>query len=76
MQRKVVCEEFKEHYLNKPYGDVGHRLRELAYKKHPYRWMTIGKELSHIENAKLEDVKNFSLNIIAPSMLLWWWQEM
>src|ERR1041384_2184523 len=59
VQRKVVCEEFKEHYLNKPYGDVGFKVRELAYKKHPYRWMTIGKELSHIENANLNDVKNF-----------------
>lgn len=58
-QRKVVCEEFKEHYLTKPYGDVWHRMRELAYTKHPYRWMTIGKELSHIENAKLEDVQHF-----------------
>lgn len=58
-QRKVVCEEFKEHYLSKPYGDVWHKMRELAYKKHPYRWMTIGKELSHIENAKLDDVKHF-----------------
>jgi zinc protease len=58
-QRKVVCEEFKEHYLTKPYGDVWHKMRELAYQKHPYRWMTIGKELSHIEEAKLEDVKNF-----------------
>ncbi|MFZ9388023.1 MAG: M16 family metallopeptidase [Chitinophagaceae bacterium] len=59
VQRKVVCEEFKEHYLTKPYGDVWHRMRELAYKKHPYRWMTIGKELSHIENAELDDVKQF-----------------
>jgi predicted Zn-dependent peptidase len=58
-QRKVVCEEFKEHYLTKPYGDAWHKMRELAYKKHPYRWMTIGKELSHIENAKLQDVKDF-----------------
>lgn len=58
-QRKVVIEEFKEHYINKPYGDVQQKIRELAYKKHPYRWMTIGKELSHIENATLEDVKNF-----------------
>jgi zinc protease len=58
-QRKVVCEEFKEHYLNKPYGDVWFKMRELAYKQHPYRWMTIGKELAHIENASLEDVKNF-----------------
>ena len=59
VQRKVVCEEFKEHYLTKPYGDVWHKMRELAYKQHPYRWMTIGKELSHIENAKLSDVKEF-----------------
>ncbi len=59
VQRKVVCEEFKEHYLTKPYGDVWHKMRELAYKNHPYRWMTIGKELSHIENAQLSDVKNF-----------------
>lgn len=59
VQRKVVCEEFKEHYLNKPYGDVWHKMRELVYKVHPYRWMTIGKELAHIENAKLDDVKNF-----------------
>lgn len=59
VQRKVVCEEFKEHYLSKPYGDVWHKMRELAYKVHPYRWMTIGRELSHIENAMLGDVKKF-----------------
>lgn len=59
VQRKVVSEEFKEHYLNKPYGDVWLKLRELAYQVHPYRWMTIGKELSHIENAQLQDVKDF-----------------
>lgn len=58
-QRKVVCEEFKEHYLNKPYGDAWQKMRQLAFKKHPYRWMTIGRELSHIENATLEDVKEF-----------------
>ena len=59
VQRKVVCEEFKEHYINKPYGDVWHKLRELSYKVHPYRWMTIGKELSHVENVHLDDVKHF-----------------
>ena len=59
VQRKVVCEEFKEHYINRPYGDVSFKLRELAYKRHPYRWMTIGQELSHIENARLSDVKAF-----------------
>jgi len=59
VQRKVVCEEFKEHYINKPYGDVWFKLRELAYTTHPYRWQTIGKELSHIENARIPDVKRF-----------------
>lgn len=66
VQRKVVCEEFKEHYINKPYGDVWHTMRELAYKEHPYRWMTIGKELSHIENATLEDVKAFFFKHYTP----------
>lgn len=59
VQRKVVCEEFKEHYLNKPYGDVWFKMRELAYTVHPYRWQTIGKELSHIENAGIDDVRKF-----------------
>ena len=59
VQRKVVCEEFKEHYINKPYGDVWFKLRELAYTVHPYRWQTIGSELSHIENATMDDVKQF-----------------
>jgi len=67
VQRRVVCEEFKEHYINKPYGDAWHKIRELAYKTHPYRWMTIGKELSHIENAKLEDVKNFFFKYYRPN---------
>ncbi|MCX6336283.1 MAG: pitrilysin family protein [Bacteroidetes bacterium] len=59
VQRKVVCEEFKEHYINKPYGDLWHKMRTLAYSAHPYRWMTIGKELKHVEDAKIEDVKAF-----------------
>lgn len=67
VQRKVVMEEFKEHYINKPYGDVWFKLRELVYQKHPYRWMTIGSELSHIENARLEDVKNFFFKYYRPA---------
>jgi len=66
VQRKVVCEEFKEHYINKPYGDAWHKMRELTYEVHPYRWMTIGKELSHIENANLEDVKDFFFKFYRP----------
>lgn len=67
VQRKVVCEEFKEHYINKPYGDVWHKLRELSYKTHPYRWMTIGASLSHIEDATLDDVKAFFFKHYTPA---------
>ncbi|HEY0175802.1 MAG TPA: pitrilysin family protein, partial [Pedobacter sp.] len=58
-QRNVVCEEFKQRYLNQPYGDVWLKLRPLAYKKHPYKWATIGQDLAQIENAAMEDVKAF-----------------
>ncbi len=59
VQRNVVIEEFKQNYLNQPYGDVWLLLRPLAYQKHPYKWATIGKEISHIENATMDDVKAF-----------------
>jgi zinc protease len=67
VQRKVVCEEYKEHYINKPYGDVWHKLRNVAYTTHPYRWMTIGASLKHIEDAKLDDVKAFFKKHYNPS---------
>jgi len=59
VQRNVVIEEFKQRYLNQPYGDVWLKLRPLVYKKHPYQWATIGKEIKHIEDAQMEDVKAF-----------------
>lgn len=59
VQRSVVIEEFKQRYLNQPYGDVWLKLRPLAYKVHPYSWATIGKSLSHIEDASMEDVRAF-----------------
>ena len=59
VQRSVVIEEFKQRYLNQPYGDVMLKLRPMAYKSHPYRWPTIGKEISHIEDATMADVKHF-----------------
>lgn len=58
-QRSVVIEEFKQRYLNQPYGDVWLELRPLAYKVHPYQWATIGKDISHIENAKMDEVRSF-----------------
>lgn len=67
VQRKVVIEEFKQRYLNQPYGDVWLKLRPLAYKTHPYQWATIGKEISHIENATMEDVRKFFFRYYVPS---------
>ncbi|MBT1700312.1 insulinase family protein [Fulvivirgaceae bacterium PWU4] len=67
VQRKVVIEEFKQRYLNQPYGDVWLRLRPLSYAVHPYQWATIGKEISHIENATMDDVRNFFFNHYVPN---------
>jgi len=67
IQRQVVIEEYKQRYLNQPYGDVWLLMRPLTYKVHPYQWPTIGKDIAHIEEAILEDVKNFFLNHYAPN---------
>ena len=58
-EKQVVIEEFKQRYLNQPYGDEQLLLRELAYRVHPYRWSTIGISPEHIERATLDDVRNF-----------------
>lgn len=71
VQKSVVCEEFKQRYLNQPYGDMWLRLSPLAYKDHPYQWPTIGKELSHIENAHMDDVKAFLKSITLHKMQFW-----
>ncbi len=67
VQRSVVIEEFKQRYLNQPYGDVWLLLRPLAYKVHPYLWCTIGKEIKHIEDARMDDVKAFFKKHYTPS---------
>ena len=67
VQRQVVIEEFKQNYLNQPYGDIHLLLRPLAYKVHPYKWATIGKQVSHIEDATMDDVKSFFYKHYAPN---------
>jgi predicted Zn-dependent peptidase len=67
VQKNVVIEEFRQRYLNQPYGDVWLHLRPLAYKVHPYQWATIGKEISHIENATMQDVKEFFFSHYRPN---------
>ncbi|MCQ2239512.1 MAG: insulinase family protein [Bacteroidaceae bacterium] len=67
VQRQVVTEEFKQQCLNKPYGDASHLLRSLAYKVHPYQWPTLGKDISHILQAQMEEVKDFFFRFYAPN---------
>lgn len=66
VQRSVVIEEFKQRYLNQPYGDVWLLLRPLIYKTHPYKWATIGKNIEHIEEATMQDVKDFFFTHYGP----------
>jgi predicted Zn-dependent peptidase len=67
IQKKVVIEEFNQRYLNQPYGDVWLLLRPLAYKVHPYQWSTIGKNIDHIKNATIDEVKDFFYSYYAPN---------
>ncbi|TDE16736.1 M16 family metallopeptidase [Dyadobacter psychrotolerans] len=67
VQRKVVIEEFKQRYLNQPYGDMWLKLRPLAYQTHPYRWATIGKDIGHIERATMDDVQDFFFRFYRPN---------
>ena len=67
IQKNVVIEEFNQRYINQPYGDTTLLLKPLAYKVHPYRWPTIGKDISHIRNVNLDDVKDFFIHHYAPN---------
>tara|TARA_B100001094_G_C18140729_1_gene777711 strand:+ start:423 stop:1667 length:1245 start_codon:yes stop_codon:yes gene_type:complete len=66
-QRQVVIEEFKQRYLNQPYGNNMAQLRALTYKDHPYKWSTIGKEINHIEKVSLQDALSFYKQFYAPN---------
>jgi predicted Zn-dependent peptidase len=66
-EKRVVVEEFNQRYLNQPYGDMWMLLRGMAYKKHPYRWQTIGASPDHITGASLRDVKAFYARYYNPS---------
>jgi len=67
IQKNVVMEEFRQRYLNQPYGDVMHKIRQLAYKIHPYRWPAIGMDILHVANIRLKDVKDFFYSHYAPN---------
>ena len=67
VQRQVVIEEFKQEHLNRPYGDVSMLLRPMAYRKHPYRWSTIGRRMSHIAKVPVEVLNDFYNRYYTPS---------
>lgn len=66
-EKRVVIEEFRQRYLNQPYGDQLLLLRELAYTRHPYRWATIGRTPEHVERATEEEVTDFYRRYYRPS---------
>jgi predicted Zn-dependent peptidase len=67
VQRSVVIEEFKQVCLNRPYGDMEHAFRRLAFKQHPYRFPVIGKEFAHIEKVTMDDVRQWFYSHYAPN---------
>ena len=66
-QKSVVTEEFRQRYLNQPYGDLLLLLRPLAYRVHPYRWPAIGMDISHIEKANSVSARRFYDRFYTPS---------
>lgn len=67
IEKRVVIEEFRQRYLNQPYGDLNMLLREMVYTTHPYRWATIGLSPDHIAEASIEEIHNFYHRFYHPS---------
>jgi len=67
VQKGVVIEEFKQRYLNQPYGDMWLQLRPLIYEKYPYSWATIGKEIEHVQKTEIDHIKSFFSRFYNPS---------
>lgn len=67
VQKSVVIEEYKERCLNRPYGDLGHLICSNSFKKHPYRWPVIGKDISDIEKVSMNEVSSFFKKFYSPS---------
>lgn len=67
IEKRVVIEEFKQRYLNQPYGDLNMLMRDMVYTRHPYRWATIGLSPKHIEEASLEEIHAFYNRFYQPS---------
>ncbi len=66
IQKQVVIEEFKENYLNRPYGDLAMLFNDMAYKRHPYGWLPIGKSVEQIEAMDMDIVRDFHRRFYSP----------
>lgn len=67
IQKQVVIEEFKEHYLNRPYGDMMMLLHEMIFDKHPYQWLPIGKKTEHIAQVDMDIIRKFYYTYYRPN---------
>lgn len=66
VQKSVVIEEFKQQCLNRPYGNLMHKLRPMVYGLHPYSWPVIGKNFHHIEKTNLRDLEEWWIKNYTP----------
>lgn len=67
IQKQVVIEEFKENFLNRPYGDLMMLFNQMAYERHPYQWLPIGKKPEHIAEVDMDMIKDFYYRFYRPN---------
>ena len=67
VQKHVVSEEFKENFLNVPFGDMWLIFNNFLYNKTPYKWLPIGKSLDHIAKVDMPLMKDFYYRFYRPN---------
>jgi len=65
-QNEVVKEEKRLRVDNAPYGQILAEVKKNLFKKHPYRWATIGS-MEHLDAATLEEFRNFNKKFYVPN---------
>jgi len=65
-QNEVVKEEKRLRVDNQPYGNFLASIKKNLFKKHPYRWATIGS-MDHLDAASLEEFQAFNKKFYIPN---------
>ncbi|CAM3978737.1 pitrilysin family protein [Flavobacterium weaverense] len=65
-QNEVVKEEKRLRVDNQPYGNFLAEVKKNIFKKHPYRWATIGS-MDHLDAATLEEFQAFNKKFYVPN---------